>query len=52
MFILAPRASSACGTADKNWVGHEEVELREHARGSLSSLLVMGRSSLEKPAVG
>ena len=28
----------ALGTADKNWVGHEEVELREHARGSLSSL--------------
>ena len=28
----------ALGTTDKNWVGHEEVELREHARGSLSSL--------------
>ena len=28
----------ALGTTNKKWVGHEEVELRKHARDSVSNL--------------
>ena len=38
----------ALGTADKNWVGHEEVELREHGCRALSACCTCARGVINQ----